>query len=68
MLEEETRHYISSLKMDAKFILQTIRQHWGIESMHWVLDVVFKEDASRIRSENGSQNFATLRRLGTAKQ
>jgi predicted transposase YbfD/YdcC len=58
------RFYISSLEPDAERDSHIIRSHWSIEnSCHWVLDVVFHEDASRIRKGNGAQNFGTLRRL-----
>lgn len=40
-----------------------MRKHWGIESTHWFLDVVFKEDARRVRKDNGSQNLALLKRM-----
>lgn len=58
------RFYISSLEPDAERDSHIIRSHWSIENgCHWVLDVVFHEDASRIRKGNGAQNFGTLRRL-----
>jgi predicted transposase YbfD/YdcC len=58
------KFYISSLEPDAERDSHIIRSHWSIEnSCHWVLDVVFHEDASRIRKGNGAQNFGTLRRL-----
>jgi len=61
---EETRYYISSLGADAKQLLQAVRSHWGIEnSMHWVLDVAFREDESRVRTGHAPQNLSLLRRL-----
>lgn len=58
------KFYISSLEPDAEKDNHVIRSHWSIEnSCHWVLDVVFNEDASRIRKGYGAQNFGTLRRL-----
>lgn len=60
----EVRYYISSLPADAQVLAQTVRTHWGIEnSVHWTLDVTFKEDACRIRTGFSSQNFALLRRI-----
>ena len=60
----KSRYYISSLTHDAAQLLEAIRTHWSIEnSCHWVLDVGFNEDACRIRKNNGSENFAILRRI-----
>ena len=60
----EPRYYISSLSGDAAQLLWATRTHWRIEnSCHWVLDVGFGEDACRIRKQNGSENFALLRRI-----
>ena len=60
----ETRYYISSLQGNATEFSRAVRSHWGIENcVHWVLDVAFREDESRIRKGNGAENFAILRRI-----
>lgn len=60
----EPRYYISSLPCDAKRLLQAIRTHWSIENrLHWVLDIAFREDESRVRKGHGQQNLTTLRRM-----
>ena len=60
----ETRFFISSLDVDAGTFMGLIRSHWEIENaLHWCLDVVFGEDASRIRTRNGARNLSILRRL-----
>ena len=49
----EVRYYISSLEMNAKLLGSAVRQHWGIEnSLHWILDIAFREDECRIRKGN----------------
>ena len=60
----ESRYYISSLKGDARQLLRVIRGHWGIEnSLHWVLDIAFREDESRVRKDNSPENLAVLRHI-----
>jgi|WetSurMetagenome_2_1015567.scaffolds.fasta_scaffold179516_1 predicted transposase YbfD/YdcC len=59
-----TRYYLSSLPGKADQALRATRTHWQVEnSLHWVLDVAFREDDSRVRVDNGPENFAILRRL-----
>jgi predicted transposase YbfD/YdcC len=62
----ETRYYISSLNEKPEEILKLIRNHWGIEnSLHWVLDMTFNEDYSRIRKNNGAEIMAILRHFAS---
>ncbi|MFA5417630.1 MAG: ISAs1 family transposase, partial [Bacteroidales bacterium] len=62
--EIATRYYISSIKAKAEDFQNHIRNHWSIEnSLHWILDVAFGEDASRKRSGNSPQNFSTLNKI-----
>jgi len=62
-ITEETRYFISSAALTPERAAEAIRAHWGIESMHWVLDMIFKEDQSRLRRGHGAQNMALVRRL-----
>ena len=60
----ERRYFLTSLACDAERFAQMVRQHWGIEnSLHWVLDVSFREGDCRIRQDNGAQNMALLRHI-----
>lgn len=63
MTSDETSFYISSLDSDAKELLKISREHWKIESMHWLLDVVFSEDKCAILSDNGQKSLNVLRKL-----
>jgi predicted transposase YbfD/YdcC len=60
---DEVRYYISTRHLSGKRFGEAVRSHWGIESMHWVLDVNFREDASRTRERNLGNNLSWLRRF-----
>ncbi len=61
----ERRYYLSSLTLDVKTFAKAVRSHWGVENtLHWTLDVTFREDQSRAREKYAAQNLATLRRIG----
>ena len=61
---EDTRFYIASFEPNAKKTLTAVRQHWGIENqLHWTLDMTFREDESRIRTEAAPENFAIMRHI-----
>ncbi len=60
----ETRYFLTSMPCEASRFAQAVRGHWGVEnSLHWVLDVSFSEDACRIRKGYGPQNLAVLRHM-----
>lgn len=63
-ITQETRYFISSLPNDAKRFAKAVRDHWNIENqLHWVLDIAFREDESRVRDRNAATNLAILRRF-----
>ena len=67
----EDRYYICSRRISAKNALAAVRSHWGIEnSLHWVLDVAFREDDCRVRAGNAAANLSAVRQLalGLLKQ
>jgi len=59
----DTRLYISSAPLDIERLAASARGHWGVESMHWLLDVEFKDDLSRYRAGHGAKNMAVVRRF-----
>jgi predicted transposase YbfD/YdcC len=59
----ETRYFIVSAPCDIERLAAAARGHWGVESMHWLLDVEFKDDLSRYRAGHGAKNMATIRRF-----
>ena len=61
----QPRYYISSLAGSAEQLLAAVRSHWSIEnSLHWTLDVTFREDQCRVRKDHGPQNVNILRQIG----
>ena len=61
---DEARYSIGSRAAKANVYANSIRSHWGIEhGLHWVLDVWFNEDQSRMRTDHSPENMARLRRL-----
>jgi predicted transposase YbfD/YdcC len=63
-IERETRFYITSLVLVASLIGPLIRDHWAVEnSLHWVLDMVFRDDECRLRTDHAPANFTTLKHM-----
>jgi predicted transposase YbfD/YdcC len=61
---QEERYFLSSWKAPAKHMLRAARSHWSIENgLHWVLDIAFREDESRVRKDHAPENLAILRRI-----
>lgn len=64
VIQEETRLYITSLTMHADLMGPVIRGHWAIEnSLHWVMDMVFRDDECRVRTDHAPANFSTIRHM-----
>jgi predicted transposase YbfD/YdcC len=62
------RYYIGSIGANAEQFANAVRAHWTIEnSLHWTLDVAFREDESRLRDPSGRENFAVLRHMALAR-
>lgn len=63
----QTHHYITSLEKNSEKLLQAVRDHWAIENtLHWTLDVAFREDESRAFFGHSQENLALTRKLGAA--
>src|ERR687894_340900 len=62
--EAEIRYFLTSCNDDPAVLVRAIRRHWSIENaLHWVLDVTFREDDSRVRDRTAARNFALLRKI-----
>jgi predicted transposase YbfD/YdcC len=62
--QREVTYYLSTLDGDVATFARVIRAHWGIENgQHWVLDIAFREDESRVRTGHAAENFGILRRI-----
>jgi predicted transposase YbfD/YdcC len=63
-IEQETRFYITSLVLLAHALGPVIRSHWAVEnSLHWVMDMIFRDDECRIRTDHAPANFTTLKHM-----
>ena len=63
-IEQETRFYLTSLLMLAHLIGSAIRSHWAIEnSLHWVMDMLFRDDECRVRTNHAPANFTTIKHM-----
>lgn len=63
-IERETRLYISSLNLPAAQLGPIIRSHWAVEnSLHWVMDMVFRDDECRVRTDHAPANFTTIKHM-----
>jgi predicted transposase YbfD/YdcC len=65
-IERETRFYITSLLLLAIQMGPIVRSHWAVEnSLHWVMDMVFRDDECRVRTEHAPANFTTIKHIAT---
>jgi predicted transposase YbfD/YdcC len=63
-IERETRFYITSLVLLAHALGPIIRSHWAVEnSLHWVMDMVFRDDECRVRTDHAPANFTTIKHM-----
>lgn len=61
--ERETRFYITSSADTAETLADIVRRHWSVESMHWIMDCVFRDDECRVRTRNAPANFTTVKHI-----
>ena len=62
--EKEVRFYLTSLMLLAAQLGPIVRQHWAVEnSLHWVMDMVFRDDECRVRTDHAPANFTTLKHM-----
>jgi len=62
-VEHETRFYVTSSTDNADKLAEVVRHHWAVESMHWLMDCVFRDDECRVRTEHAPANFTTLKHM-----
>ncbi len=63
-IEQETRYYLTSLVMLAHLLGPAVRSHWAVEnSLHWVMDMVFRDDECRVRTDHAPANFTTIKHM-----
>lgn len=68
-IEHETRFYITSLSVPASQMGPLVRDHWAVEnSLHWVMDMVFRDDECRLRTNHAPANFATLKHVALIRR
>ena len=62
--EHESRFYLTSLVMIAALLGPVVRSHWAIgNSLHWVMDMIFRDDECRVRTDNAPANFAVVKHM-----
>lgn len=63
-IERERRYYLCSARLDVETFARVVRGHWGIENrLHWVLNVVFRDDLARLRTGHGPANMAVVKHM-----
>src|SRR5688572_10078376 len=62
-VERETRFYVTSSAETAEKLGDIVRSHWAVESMHWLMDCLFRDDESRVRTEHAPANFTTVKHI-----